>query len=78
MAGVVNTKDAHKPIIPQLESRNAAVRARDPHGFEFRRVEGAHEVQCEDADRAGVTEDCDLPAAISFDDLVQLFSRAIE
>src|SRR5690349_7202059 len=55
---VVDRQHAHETIITQLEPRDRAVRVADPDGPQLGGVERAHQVQREDADRAGVTEDC--------------------
>lgn len=78
MAGVVKSEDANEAIVPEFETCYATVRTRDPDGFEFGCIEGAHQMQSQDADRAGVTKDSDLAATVSRDDLVELFTRTIE
>ena len=78
MAGIVDIEHPHESIVTQLEPCDAAVCARDPDGLEFGGVEGAHEVKGQNADGAGVAEDCDLAAAVLFDDVVELLASAIE
>ena len=78
MARIVDGEHSDEAVVTQFKSRDAAVGARDPDGFEFRSVEGAHQMKCEDADGSGVTEDRDLAAAILDDDLVEFLPRAVE
>ena len=78
MTRVVNREDFDETVSTKLEPGDAAIGSRDPHGFEFGRIEGAHEVQGEDADCSGVTEDRYSSAAMLVDDLVQFLTCAIE
>ena len=78
MTRIVDCKHANKAIVAQLEPCDAAIAGGDPDGFEFRRIESAHQVQREDADRSGVTEDRDLATSMLVDDRVEFFSRSIE
>src|SRR6185503_40874 len=48
------------------------------HGLQFGGVEGAHEVEGQDADGAGVTEDHDSSAAVCGNDFVELVTGAVQ
>lgn len=78
MAGVVEGFDADESAVLDGEAGDAAVGGGEPDGFQVGRVEGAHEVEGEDADCSGVTKDCDLAAAICSDDLVQFLPGAVQ
>jgi hypothetical protein len=72
VACVVDTKDADKAIITQLEARNAAVCSCNPDWLEFRRIERAHQVQYQDADCSGVSEEHNASAFVLLDCVVKL------
>src|ERR1051326_1305275 len=78
MSRVVNTQHTHEAIIAQLKPRNRAVSIADPNGPQLRRIERAHQVQRENADRPRVTEDGDLSSLMLRDDFVEFLPRAIE
>lgn len=54
VAHVVGDGKADEPAVVDGEARDAAVGGGEPDGLQVRRVEGAHEVEREDADGAGV------------------------
>ncbi len=65
-------EDAHEAIVAQIETRNPAICGGDPDGLQIRRVERAHQMQYQNADGSGVSEERDAPAAMLFDGLVEL------
>src|SRR5689334_22001313 len=78
MARVVDRQHAHETIVTQFKPRDRAVRVADPYGPQLGRVERAHYMQRENADRSRMTEDRDVPASVSHDDLVEFLPGTIQ
>ena len=76
MSLIVNTRT--KPSSRKSNRAIATICAGDPNGFQLRRIECAHQVKREDADRSSVTEDRDPPTLVLLNDLVEFSRRAIE
>lgn len=78
MPRIVDGMHTYEAVCAEVEACDAAIGGGDPDGAQFGGVERAHEVQCENADRAGVGEDGDGCASVSFDGLVQFARGAVE
>src|SRR6185503_6383195 len=78
MARIVHIQNSHKTVLTQLKPGDTAIRTRDPYRLEFGCVEGAHQVERQNTNRSGVTEDCNLAAGVFRDDFVKLLPPAVE
>lgn len=78
MSRVIDCEDAHKSICAQVEACNAAVGSSDPDGAQVLCVERAHQMQSEDADRAGMCKDRERAANVLCDGAVEFVRGAVE
>ena len=64
MTGVVDSQHAHKAVVTQIETRDAAVCGGDPDGLQVGGVERAHQVKYQNADGSGMRKENNAPALV--------------
>ncbi len=78
MSCVVERQHTDEAVEAKFKPTNTTIRGGEPDGAQGWGVERAHEVEGEDADRAGVGEDGDSAALIGGDGAVEGVGGAVE